>query len=185
METDTASIRWVNDCEYILKNYTQKHGRRKSIDMKIWLTTSGNTYTFEFGMVGSTSKQRNCKTSRLNTPKPNNHQFIIKQNGSIFKSWCLDRTINIDLPRNCPRNRQHHFISIAGKLPVESRKKATKIGCFYVHEIALYLVSIYWFKWKHNGSFKLVSAGITGQSIILLLGGLFLIYKALVKSERK
>jgi hypothetical protein len=28
METDTASIRWINDCEYILKNYTQKHGRK-------------------------------------------------------------------------------------------------------------------------------------------------------------
>jgi predicted tellurium resistance membrane protein TerC len=24
------------------------------------------------------------------------------------------------------------FISIAGKLPVESRKKATKIGCFFM-----------------------------------------------------
>jgi hypothetical protein len=28
-KTDTASIRWVNDCEYILKNYIQKHGRKK------------------------------------------------------------------------------------------------------------------------------------------------------------
>jgi hypothetical protein len=37
-KTDTASIRWINDCEYILKNYTKKHGEEKSIDMKI-LTT--------------------------------------------------------------------------------------------------------------------------------------------------
>jgi hypothetical protein len=25
-KTDTASIRWVNDCEYILQNYIPKYG---------------------------------------------------------------------------------------------------------------------------------------------------------------
>jgi hypothetical protein len=29
-KTDTASIRWVNDCEYILKNYIKKTWQRKS-----------------------------------------------------------------------------------------------------------------------------------------------------------
>jgi hypothetical protein len=42
----------------------------KSIDMKI--LTSGNTYTFEFGMVGVPKKKRNCKASRLDT-EPINH----------------------------------------------------------------------------------------------------------------
>jgi hypothetical protein len=55
----------------------------KSIDMRI-LTTSGNTYTFEFGMVGvPQNKKRNCnKISRLNSTKP----IHSKKNGSIFKS---------------------------------------------------------------------------------------------------
>lgn len=76
------------------------------------------------------------------------------------------------------------FISIAtGKLPEESRKKATKLGMFLAMfmRIALlmginvliqmkepwFTVDWSWFK-----------AGITGQSLILLAGGLFLIYKS-------
>lgn len=57
-KTDTASIRWVNDCEYILqKLHPKNRAEEKAIDMKI-LTTSENSYTFEFGMVGSDQKQR-------------------------------------------------------------------------------------------------------------------------------
>lgn len=57
-KTDTASIRWVNDCEYILKKIHPKNmAEEKAIGMKI-LNTSGNTYTFEFGLVGSDQKQR-------------------------------------------------------------------------------------------------------------------------------
>lgn len=76
------------------------------------------------------------------------------------------------------------FISIAtGKLPEESRKKATKLGMFLAMfmRIALlfginlliqmkepwFTIDLSWF-----------SAGITGQSLILLGGGLFLIYKS-------
>ena len=76
------------------------------------------------------------------------------------------------------------FISIAtGKLPEESRKKATKIGMFlamFMRIILLFGITILiamkepWvtldFSWIH--------AEISGQSIILLLGGLFLIYKS-------
>ncbi|CAM2891163.1 DNA topoisomerase IV [Flavobacterium frigoris] len=59
---DTASIRWINDCEYILKKLHPKNmAEEKSIDMKI-LTTSGNTYTFEFGMVGVPGKQKGTVT---------------------------------------------------------------------------------------------------------------------------
>jgi predicted tellurium resistance membrane protein TerC len=43
----------------------------------------------------------------------------------------LGSPINIDLSRNCLGIDNIIFISIAtGKLPVESRKKATKIGMF-------------------------------------------------------
>jgi hypothetical protein len=55
---DTASIRWINDCEYILqKTHPKNRKEKKPIGMKI-LTTSKNSYTFEFGMVGEDAKQR-------------------------------------------------------------------------------------------------------------------------------
>ena len=61
-KTDTASVRWVNDCEYILKKLHPKNKtEEKSINMKI-LTTSGNSYTFEFGIVGSDQKQKGTVT---------------------------------------------------------------------------------------------------------------------------
>jgi len=61
-KTDTASIRWVSDCEYILRKLHPKNmAEEKSINMKI-LTTSGKTYTFEFGIVGSDQKQRGTVT---------------------------------------------------------------------------------------------------------------------------
>ncbi|SDW36064.1 DNA topoisomerase IV [Flavobacterium degerlachei] len=61
-KTDTASIRWVNDCEYILKKlYPKNMAEEKAIAMKI-LSTSGNTYTFEFGMVGAAQKQKGIVT---------------------------------------------------------------------------------------------------------------------------
>jgi hypothetical protein len=61
-KTDTASIRWVNDCEYILRKLHPKNmAEEKAIGIKI-LTTSGNTYTFEFGMVGNDQKQKGTVT---------------------------------------------------------------------------------------------------------------------------
>jgi hypothetical protein len=61
-KTDTASIRWVNDCEYILKKLHPKNmAEEKAINMKI-LSTAGNTYTFEFGMVGNDQKQKGIVT---------------------------------------------------------------------------------------------------------------------------
>lgn len=57
-KTDTSRIRWVSDCEYILRKIHPKNiEEKKVINMKI-LTTSKNSYTFEFGIVGSDAKQR-------------------------------------------------------------------------------------------------------------------------------
>ncbi|MFM2369109.1 MAG: hypothetical protein RL619_1409 [Bacteroidota bacterium] len=59
---DTATIRWVNDCEYILQKLHPKNmAEEKAIDIKI-LTTSKNSYTFEFGMVGVDTKQKGTVT---------------------------------------------------------------------------------------------------------------------------
>jgi predicted tellurium resistance membrane protein TerC len=84
----------------------------------------------------------------------------------------LDCPVNIDFFRDC-----------TGKLPVESRKKATKIGMFLAMFMRIgllfginlliqmkepwFTIDLSWF-----------SAGVTGQSLILLFGGLFLIYKS-------
>lgn len=49
---DTSSIRWVNDCEYILTKLNPKNqAEKKAILIKI-LTTSENEYTFQFSEVG-------------------------------------------------------------------------------------------------------------------------------------
>jgi hypothetical protein len=57
-KTDTSTVRWVNDCEYVLqKKHPKNKAEEKAISMKI-LTTSKNSYTFEFGMVGADAKQK-------------------------------------------------------------------------------------------------------------------------------
>ncbi|HWR94408.1 MAG TPA: hypothetical protein VN192_04325 [Flavobacterium sp.] len=64
-KTDTASIRWINDCEYILQKKNPKNqAEKKAIDIKI-LTTSKNSYTFEFSVVGSDKKLKGTAT-RIN-----------------------------------------------------------------------------------------------------------------------
>lgn len=48
---DTASIRWINDCEFIMKHINPKNmSEEKAIHMKI-LTTSENSYTFEYSLA--------------------------------------------------------------------------------------------------------------------------------------
>lgn len=57
-EADTSSIRWINDCEYILTNLNPKNmAEEKPLHMKI-LTTDGDTYTFEYSVVGEDKKQK-------------------------------------------------------------------------------------------------------------------------------
>lgn len=57
-QTDTSSVRWINDCEYIVKNLNPKNqAEQQPLHIKI-LTTEKDTYTFEYGLVGETRKQR-------------------------------------------------------------------------------------------------------------------------------
>ncbi|GAB2769310.1 DNA topoisomerase IV [Salinimicrobium soli] len=57
-KTDTSSIRWINNCEYVIKNLNPKsRSEEKPIHIKI-LTTKNNTYTFEYGLVGESKKQK-------------------------------------------------------------------------------------------------------------------------------
>jgi predicted tellurium resistance membrane protein TerC len=83
------------------------------------------------------------------------------------------------------------FISIVtGKLPVEKRKSATKVGMFLAMfmRIALLFGINYLTQMKKPWfyiDFSWFSAGVTGQSLILLLGGLFLIYKSTKEIHEK
>ncbi|MCM4163109.1 DNA topoisomerase IV [Arenibacter sp. A80] len=55
-KVDSSSIRWINDCEYIVKKLHPKNmAEEKSIHMKI-LSTDNNSYTFEYNVVGSAKK---------------------------------------------------------------------------------------------------------------------------------
>ena len=57
-KTDSASVRWINDCEMIFKTINPKNrAEQKDVHLKI-LTTTNNTYTFEYGYVGSPVKQK-------------------------------------------------------------------------------------------------------------------------------
>ncbi len=57
-KADTASIRWINDCEYIVKKLNPRNRREeKAIHIKI-LTTDGREYTFEYSEVGKSRKER-------------------------------------------------------------------------------------------------------------------------------
>jgi len=56
--TDTSSVRWVNDCEYIITNLNPKNrAERQPLHIKI-LTTSKDSYTFEYGLVGDPKKKK-------------------------------------------------------------------------------------------------------------------------------
>jgi len=57
-KTDTSSIRWINDCEYVVKKMNPTSiNEEKAIHMKI-LTTTDSSYTFEYGIVGSSKKSK-------------------------------------------------------------------------------------------------------------------------------
>lgn len=56
-KTDTATVRWINDCEFILQKTRPKNMQeQKAIAMKI-IATKDNTYTFEYNFIGDTNKK--------------------------------------------------------------------------------------------------------------------------------
>ena len=56
-KTDTASVRWVSDCEFVLEKLHPKNMQeKKAISMRI-LTTKENAYTFEYSFVNDDNKQ--------------------------------------------------------------------------------------------------------------------------------
>jgi predicted tellurium resistance membrane protein TerC len=72
------------------------------------------------------------------------------------------------------------FISIlAGKLPVEERKRARLIGLsLALGARVLLLLSLSWVMRLTSDLFTLFGLGISGKDLVLILGGLFLVGKA-------
>jgi len=53
-----STVRWVGDCEYILQRINPKNrAESKAIQMNI-LSTTENSYTFEFSNIGESKKQK-------------------------------------------------------------------------------------------------------------------------------
>ena len=81
------------------------------------------------------------------------------------------------------------FISIVtGKLPPDQRKRATQIGLFLAMFLRiLLLLAVNVLVHMKNPWFILnigfLKADITGQALVLVLGGIFLIYKSIYKEN--
>lgn len=57
-KTDTSAVRWINDCEFILNKLHPKGMMdKKAVHMKI-LTTTNDSYTFEYSYVGESNKMK-------------------------------------------------------------------------------------------------------------------------------
>ena len=55
---DSTNVRWINDCEMVFKTIHPKNrAEQKDIHLKI-LTTTKDSYRFEYGYVGDTNKQK-------------------------------------------------------------------------------------------------------------------------------
>lgn len=79
------------------------------------------------------------------------------------------------------------FISIlTGKLPLEEQKKARTLGLALALIFrVLLLLSISWIAGLVNPLFTVFGFAVTGRSLILILGGLFLLYKSTVEIHEK
>ena len=72
------------------------------------------------------------------------------------------------------------FISIVtGRLPADQQKKGRRIGLMLAMVMRLILLTIISFILKLQGNlFTIASMGISGKDLILIAGGLFLLYKS-------
>lgn len=78
------------------------------------------------------------------------------------------------------------FISIVtDKLPVEKKRKARNIGLTLALVIRILLLTmVSWIMQMQTPLFEVFGNEFTGQKIVLLLGGLFLIYKSTIEMHK-
>ena len=79
------------------------------------------------------------------------------------------------------------FISIVtGRLPVHQQKKGRQLGLLLAMVMRLLLLTIISFILKLEGNlFSILSMGISGKDLILIAGGLFLLYKSATEIHHK
>ena len=79
------------------------------------------------------------------------------------------------------------FISIlSGKLPASQQKRARRLGlALAMITRVLLLLSLSWIMGMEKEPFSVLGKGISGRDLILLLGGLFLLYKATTEIHSK
>ncbi|HCK21824.1 MAG TPA: hypothetical protein DHW15_06595 [Bacteroidetes bacterium] len=79
------------------------------------------------------------------------------------------------------------FISIlSGKLPAHQQKKARRVGLMLAMITrVLLLLSLSWIMSLSSELFSVFSKGFSGRDLVLLLGGLFLLYKATTEIHNK
>ncbi len=57
-KADSSSVRWINDCEYIVKKLNPKNkSEEHSVHMKI-LSTTSDSYIFQYNIVGESKHFR-------------------------------------------------------------------------------------------------------------------------------
>ncbi|HMB63488.1 MAG TPA: hypothetical protein VKN36_10470 [Eudoraea sp.] len=67
---DTSSVRWINDCEYVVKKlHPVNKAEERAVHMKI-LSTTDKSYTFEYSIVGDSRKLKGTAT-RASSSKNN------------------------------------------------------------------------------------------------------------------
>lgn len=79
------------------------------------------------------------------------------------------------------------FISIVtGRLPVTEQKKARRLGLLLAMVMRLLLLTVISFILKLEGNlFTILSMGISGKDLILIAGGIFLLYKSATEIYHK
>jgi hypothetical protein len=65
-KTDTASIRWVNDCEFILtKLHPKTMAEQPAVSIRI-RSSNKKSYTFDYGIVGNPHREQGKATKLAN-----------------------------------------------------------------------------------------------------------------------
>lgn len=61
-KADTSSIRWINECEYIVKKLNPKSmAEEKAVHIRI-INSNNNQYTFDYAIVGQTTRKKGTAT---------------------------------------------------------------------------------------------------------------------------
>ncbi|UNY98109.1 hypothetical protein MQE36_13570 [Zhouia spongiae] len=65
-KVDTNSVKWINDCEFVVKKlHPKSNADKKAVHIKI-LSTSENSYNFEYSLVGDSKNKQKGTAVKIN-----------------------------------------------------------------------------------------------------------------------